>query len=270
MSALLLFSPSADLLKGYIKAHTRVLKNGRTIEIAAHYDKRTKKGAEHAPGHGHDTGHLSESDRDRFDRMHAEQHLLHHYRGHALRQRIAEHEATIADLHAQAKAHSDAGRHKEAAKLANRALKHNARRLRHQRELEKIDAAVAGIGRMKEALAQGRARSSQARTPRTRTILRSWDSTSTPRWTPMNDSRPDPARLSRNARSGATPSKPLPGACEPSPAQDGFYLWNGRVLPNYRYQVPAEEFSWDDQPSSPIGSTKDWPSTDTSSLSGRP
>lgn len=142
-------------LRSYVAAHQRRLKNGQVVQVGAHYDKRVRRGTEHAPGHGHDTAHLDEKGRDLFRRMHEEQHLLHHYHGHALRSRIATLEAAHKVHEAEAQTHRAAGRHKEATRAANRALKLQARLHRHRRELADVEHKVRGIAEMKERLAPG-------------------------------------------------------------------------------------------------------------------
>lgn len=147
--------PTLFFRKAYIAAHTRRLKSGKTVQVAAHYDKRTRKGTEHATGHGQGLEYLDDSQRALFERMHKEQHMLHHYHGHALRKKIAALEAEEA-AHAAAEAeHEEAGRHLEAAKAGNKRLAAKAKRLRHQRELADIDAKVSGIGAMMGTLAPG-------------------------------------------------------------------------------------------------------------------
>ena len=84
--------------KSYVKAHQRRLKSGQVITIPAHYDKRTKKGAESPLAHGHDLRHLDAAKRAVFEKMHAEQHLLHHYHAHALRQRVQEQQGHLEGL----------------------------------------------------------------------------------------------------------------------------------------------------------------------------
>lgn len=141
--------------KSYIPAHTRHLKNGQQVQVAAYYDKRSRKGVELAGGHHHDLSHLDDTQRAKFEQMHQEQHLLHHYQAHALKRRIAEHEATKAAAEKEAQGHRDAGRHVEAAKAANRALRVKARLTRHHKELAEVNAKVAGIGAMKNKMVAG-------------------------------------------------------------------------------------------------------------------
>jgi uncharacterized membrane protein YgaE (UPF0421/DUF939 family) len=143
------------LNKSYIKAHKRRLKSGVMVDVPAHYDKRVRKGVEHTPAHGHDLRHLDNKQRSLFDRMHAEQHFLHHYHGHALRKQIAKKEAKIKALHDEAKAHKDAGRHVEGTKAVNRALSLNAQRIRHQKTLADIEHRVDGLAEMKNKLVEG-------------------------------------------------------------------------------------------------------------------
>jgi hypothetical protein len=143
------------LAKSYIKEHTRIMKDGRRILVPAHYDKRVKKGTEHAPGHHHDLRHLDEDARNTFDRMHAEQHLLHHFHGHALRKKISEDQAHVDKLDKEAATHEAAGRHKEAARARNKSWMANSRKTRREKELADIQSRVDGISAMKESLVQG-------------------------------------------------------------------------------------------------------------------
>ena len=94
----LIYFRKQDLEKSYVKAHTRKLKDGRRVEIAAHYDKRARKGSELAPAHGHNLAHLVPEEREKFDAMHREHHLLTFYQGHALKQRIGQHERAVQTL----------------------------------------------------------------------------------------------------------------------------------------------------------------------------
>lgn len=142
------YGPRFLLLKSYVKAHTRKTKAGKTVQIAAHYDARTKKGAEHAPAHGHDVSHLSSGGQKKFGQMHAEQHFMHHYHGHALRERIKSHEAKLSELDKATAEHRQAGRHKDAAKSSTKALKLNSDLHRYRRELSDVDAHVKGLGDM--------------------------------------------------------------------------------------------------------------------------
>lgn len=132
--------------KSYIGAHTRRLKNGAVVQVAAYYDKRSRKGVELAASHGHDLSHLDDAQRAKFEQMHKEQHLLHHYQAHALKKKIAEHEADQEKAEKEAQEHREAGRHVDATKAANRALRVKSRLLRHRRELDEVNAKVAGIG----------------------------------------------------------------------------------------------------------------------------
>lgn len=149
MSVLVLFR------KSYVKAHQRRLKSGQVITIPAHYDKRTKKGADAPLAHGHDLSHLDEAKRATFEKMHAEQHLLHHYHAHALRQRVQEQQGHIEGLAKQVAEHRAAGRHVEAAKTENQRLRLHSRHRVNQRELDDIEQRLAGLAGMKEALVQG-------------------------------------------------------------------------------------------------------------------
>lgn len=51
MPSLLLVSSS--LAKSFVQAHTKRFKDGRVVQVAAYFDKRVRKGTEHAPAHGH-------------------------------------------------------------------------------------------------------------------------------------------------------------------------------------------------------------------------
>lgn len=149
-------APIMFLGKSYVGAHVRRLKNGKVITVGPYYDKRIKKGTEHVQAaHGQDVSGLDQGRRDKLEQMHKEQHLLHHYHGHALRKRIAEHQAEIQSLTDQAKAHRAAGREVEATKAVNRALRHKSAMQRHARELAQVDAKVAGIGAMKDKMVAG-------------------------------------------------------------------------------------------------------------------
>lgn len=149
-------SPILFLGKSYVGSHVRRLKNGKVITVGPYYDKRIKKGTEHAHAeHGHDLGALSDEQKALFERMHKEQHLLHHYHGHALRKRIAEHAEAIKSLTETAKAHRAAGKEVEATQAINRALKRKSDLLRHQKELAEVDAKVAGIGAMMAKISPG-------------------------------------------------------------------------------------------------------------------
>ena len=141
--------------KSYVKAHQRRLKNGQVITIPAHYDKRTKKGAEAALAHGHDLRHLDEAKRAIFEKMHAEQHLLHHYHAHALRQRVQEQQGHLNRMAMEVAAHRADGRHVDAAKVENQRLRLYSRHRVNQRELDDIEQRLAGLAGMKEAMVQG-------------------------------------------------------------------------------------------------------------------
>lgn len=141
--------------KSFVAEHLRYLKSGKSVKVQAHYTKRVKKHTEHAPPHNYNLDHLSEKDRDLFNRMHAEQHVAHFYDGHALRKRVAHHEA-------EAKKHNDhadeldkQGKHKEAAAARRKADKHIVEMHRHKTELRKVDNAVHGLAAMKERLVAG-------------------------------------------------------------------------------------------------------------------
>jgi len=141
--------------KSFVAAHTRRLKNGKAIQIAAHYDKRTRKGADLAPDHGPSVEHLDADKQGLFRRLHHEQHMLHHYHGHALRQRIAQLESQIEDAKRASKDHAAAGRRVASTKEANRALRLGGHLHRLQRELADVNSKVAGIGHMKDRLVAG-------------------------------------------------------------------------------------------------------------------
>jgi hypothetical protein len=87
--------------------------------------------------------------------MHAEQHFLHHYHGHALRKQIKQKEDRIKALHDEATAHKAAGRHVAGTRAANRALRLNAQRIRHQKDLADIEHRVDGLAEMKNKLVEG-------------------------------------------------------------------------------------------------------------------
>jgi Domain of unknown function (DUF5710) len=147
--------PRLILLKSYVKAHDRKLKNGQTIHIEAHYDKRSKKGVEHAPGHNYDLSHLSDADKEKFNRMHAEHHHAHYYEAHALSNRLAEEQDKVKQHLAEADEHEKAGRKVEATRARNKATKANANAIRHQKDLAKIHESVAGLAKLKEKMVSG-------------------------------------------------------------------------------------------------------------------
>lgn len=148
-------SPILFFGKSYVGSHVRRLKNGKVITVGPYYDKRSRKGVELAGGHHHDLSHLDDTQRAKFEQMHKEQHLLHHYQAHALKKKIAEHESEHAAAEKEAQGHRDAGRHVEATKAANRALRVKSRLLRHRKELDEVNAKVAGIGAMKDKMVAG-------------------------------------------------------------------------------------------------------------------
>jgi hypothetical protein len=144
-----------ELVKSFVKAHSRKLKNGQRVEIAAHYDKRTRKGTEHAPDHGHNLTHLSPEDQARFDAMHREHHLLTFYQGHALKNRLSHHRQAIQTLNERADEFTQQGAHKAATKLRNKAIKLNSAAIRHTRALEKVETATNWLANEKEKRVQG-------------------------------------------------------------------------------------------------------------------
>lgn len=141
--------------KSFVAAHTRRLKNGKAIQISAHYDKRIRKGVDLAPEHGPSIEHLDADKQGLFRRMHREQHLLHHYHGHALRKRVAHLEKQAEEAKRASKDHAEAGRRIESTREANRALRLGGQMHRLRRELADVDSRVAGIGHMKERLVAG-------------------------------------------------------------------------------------------------------------------
>lgn len=141
--------------KSFVAAHTRRLKNGKAIQIAAHYDKRIRKGVDLAPEPGPSIEHLDADKQGLFRRMHREQHLLHHYHGHALRKRVAHLEKQAEEAKRASKDHAEAGRRIESTREANRALRLGGQMHRLRRELADVDSRVAGIGHMKERLVAG-------------------------------------------------------------------------------------------------------------------
>ena len=62
------------LCKSFVAEHLRYLKSGKSVRVQSHYTKRVKKHTEHALAHDHNLDHLSDKDKDLFNRMHAEQH----------------------------------------------------------------------------------------------------------------------------------------------------------------------------------------------------
>ena len=143
------------LSKSFVAEHLRYLKSGKSVRVQSHYTKRVKKHTEHALAHNHNLDHLSDKDKALFNRMHAEQHLAEFYDGHALRKRVAHHEA-------EAKKHNDhadeldkQGKHKEAAAARRKADKHTVAMHRHKADLKKVDKIVHGIAALKERLVAG-------------------------------------------------------------------------------------------------------------------
>ena len=63
------------LQKAFVAAHTRRLKNGKTVQVAEHWDKRLRKDAQGI--HAHYQGDKAEH-KDDWERLHREQHVLHH------------------------------------------------------------------------------------------------------------------------------------------------------------------------------------------------
>lgn len=141
--------------KSFVAEHLRYLKSGKSVKVQAHYTKRVKKHTEHAPPHNYNLDHLSEKDRDLFNRMHAEQHVAHFYDGHALRKRVAHHEGEAQKHNDHADQLDKDGKHKEAAAARRKADKHIAEMHRHKTELRKVDNAVHGLAAMKEKLVAG-------------------------------------------------------------------------------------------------------------------
>lgn len=141
-----------DLQKSYNPGYQRKKKDGSLVQVMPFYDKRVKKGTQHAPEHAHALGHLSAEDRDRFNRMHQEQHFLHHYHGHELRKRIHERKLDIAKLRQNAEQEQDS---KTKTKLLNQLRGLHADHLRDQRELDDVSAKVLGIGLLKDRLVAG-------------------------------------------------------------------------------------------------------------------
>lgn len=141
--------------KSFVAEHLRYLKSGKSVKVQAHYTKRVKKHTEHAPPHNYNLDHLSEKDRDLFNRMHAEQHVAHFYDGHALRKRVAHHESEAQKHNDHADQLDKDGKHKEAAAARRKADKHIAEMHRHKTELRKVDNAVHGLAAMKEKLVAG-------------------------------------------------------------------------------------------------------------------
>ena len=151
----LIYFQKPDLEKSYVKAHTRKLKDGRRVEIAAYYDKRARKGSELAPAHGHNLAHLVPEEREKFDAMHKEHHLLTFYQGHALKKRIGQHERAVQTLKERAVDFERQGAHKAATKLHNKALRHESDLIRHRRALGKVETATNWLANEKEKRVQG-------------------------------------------------------------------------------------------------------------------
>lgn len=152
------FAMSLPLLvfsKAFVKEYHYTSKSGKLVHVESHYDKRTKKGTEHAPAHGWNLSHLDKDTADKFDRMHAEQHLMHHYNGHARRERIKHHEKHIETLKERIADAEAKGMHKTAAALKNKLWKHGSDLQRHQKAVGKIDATVKGIGKLKDSMVLG-------------------------------------------------------------------------------------------------------------------
>lgn len=147
--------PLLIFAKSYVKAHKRKGKDGKIVEVAAHFDKRIKKGSEHAQDHGHDTSHLSDADKAKFNQMHREQHLLHHYHRHKLDKKVKEHAAKKAGYEALANASDLQGDTVKAEQYRQHAKTAHAKLERHQAKLKDVDAAINGIAKMKEAMVAG-------------------------------------------------------------------------------------------------------------------
>jgi len=146
---------SKPFAKAFVAEHQRRLKNGKTVTIAAYYDKRVKKAAQYAPDHGHDVNHLSDEDKAKFSNMHKEQHVAHFYEVHALSRKLAAEQQLLATLERSAKRYEVEGNKKSVTAVHNKiyALKQHIRR--HERDLNHAKAIVEGIGKMKHKLIEG-------------------------------------------------------------------------------------------------------------------
>jgi len=156
------------LTKSFIPAHTRKTKDGKIIQVAAYSDKRLRKDAQ-AVTHNKDINHLSEDDRANWERLHKEQHVLHHVDKATHERRIKEYAANI-EHHKKKAAHHEAQRdlaraNGDSAALSehNKALTHHHNRAQawinklapHERQLAKLNKKLDGIKAMKEKLWAG-------------------------------------------------------------------------------------------------------------------
>jgi hypothetical protein len=143
------------LFKAYVNAHTRRLKNGQVVHIAAYYDKRIKKSSQHAPDHTHDVSHLSDEDKAKFGNMHKEQHVAHFYEAHALGRKLDTEKQLLATLERSSRRYEEAGDKKSVTAVHNKVIKLNQSIMRHERMHSRAKAIVEGIGQMKEGVVKG-------------------------------------------------------------------------------------------------------------------
>ena len=144
--------PLLVFLKAYVPEHTRRLKNGNIITVAAYYDKRIKKAAKHAPDHTHDVSHLSDEDKVKFANMHKEQHVSHYYEAHALKRKLdAEHQLRDT-LKRSLERYKESGDTKSWTITKRKIEALEARMVIHQKHLARAEKISKGIGEMKEGL----------------------------------------------------------------------------------------------------------------------
>jgi hypothetical protein len=125
------------------------------ITISSHYDKRTKKHALHAPAHSHNIDHLSDEDKDKFNRMHSEQHQAHYYESHALDRKLDADKQLLATLERSAKRYEDAGDKKSMTIVHNKIIKLKQSIMRHEKLSHRTKTVVEGIGKFKDTLVAG-------------------------------------------------------------------------------------------------------------------
>jgi len=143
------------LSKSFVAAHTRKNKDGTTTNIAAYYDKRVKKIAQHAPDHNHDVSHLSDVDKVKFQNMHHEQHAANHYEAHALKRKLDTEKQLLATLERSAEGHEAKGDKKSVTITHNKIIKLKVSIMRHEKMLARAELITNEIGKMKEGFVQG-------------------------------------------------------------------------------------------------------------------
>ncbi len=155
MRTVLYVKPTSDLNKAFIQAYSYRNKKGNTINVAAHYDKRIKKAAQHAPDHSHDVSHLSAEDKAKFGNMHKEQHVTHYYEAHALGRKLDANKQLLVNLERSAAHYDSIGDKKNATLTRNKIIKLKQVIMRHDKMHGRAKAIVEGIGQMKEGFVKG-------------------------------------------------------------------------------------------------------------------